>query len=83
MSEPTRCPKCGGAMVRGYITNFSLGRPIHPGVISTWVAGMPSETSGWHGGGQVAADRCIPAATFRCGGCGFLESYARPEFATE
>jgi hypothetical protein len=49
--------------------------------VSTWVEGAP-EKSFWHGA-NVPADKRVPVGTFRCSACGFLESYARPEFAAE
>jgi hypothetical protein len=30
-----------------------------------------------------SCDKCIPAGTFRCSGCGFLEWYAQPEFTAK
>jgi hypothetical protein len=76
MGEPTVCPKCGGAMTRGYVAEcgHGQGRPVHPGVESTWLEGVPGA-----GGGHAASNRGMPVVTFRCGGCGFLESYAQPE----
>jgi hypothetical protein len=77
------CPKCGGAMVRGYVTEFANGRPIHSGVAAIWVEGSPPEASFWHGGAQVPAERCVPVATLRCSACGLLESYARAELPAD
>ena len=45
-----------------------------------WAAGPPPESARaarnlWH--------ERLPIGTFRCSSCGYLESYARPEFATK
>jgi len=32
---------------------------------------------------KIPEEKCIPMGTFRCSVCGFLESYARPEFAAK
>jgi hypothetical protein len=66
------CPKCGGEMATGHVLECQLGqsRPLHPGVASTWLEGPP-EASG-------QAPLGVPVRTFRCGGCGYLESYAQP-----
>ena len=34
-------------------------------------------------GAEVPKDKCVPVGPFRCSACGFLESYARPEFAAQ
>jgi hypothetical protein len=34
----------------------------------------------YHTGGKSLV-KCVPVGTFRCSACGFLESYACPEFA--
>lgn len=75
-----RCPKCNGDMVQG----FTSGRDGPNRVVSTWVEGTP-EKVGWlfRQVGKVAPDKCIPVGIFRCSACGFLESYARPEFAAK
>jgi len=70
------CPKCQGEMVRGYVLDFT---PV--GVrVSKWNAGPPKEAS-W--AGIVDAPSQIPIGTFRCQSCGFLEAYAREEFAAK
>jgi uncharacterized protein (UPF0212 family) len=70
-----RCPKCNSEMVQGFVIDWnSAGR-----LVSNWVEGAP-EKSFWTGT-KVDIEKCIPVGTFRCPGCGFLESYAQPEFA--
>src|ERR1700729_2864647 len=69
-----KCPECGGTMVQGF--TFEIDGPRR--VVSTWVEGAP-ESSFWQGA-NVPPEKCIPVGTFRCSLCGFLKSYARPEF---
>lgn len=76
-TEANRCPKCNGEMVQGFI----CGREGPNRVVSTWAEGAP-ENGGWLFR-QVRAGKCVPVGTFRCSACGFLESYARPEFAAK
>ena len=77
-TKTTRCPKCNGEMVQGFIVDWHQGGGR---LVSNWVEGAP-EKSFWHGT-NVPAERCLPVGTFRCSACGFLESYARPEFAAK
>ena len=49
--------------------------------VSTWVEGAPQKS--WFGSAEVPKEKCVPVGTFRCSACGFLESYARPEFAAQ
>jgi hypothetical protein len=72
----TRCPKCNGEMVQGFIVDWHLG----PRLVSTWAEGPP-EKAFWTGTKSPAYEDCIPVGTFSCSGCGFLEPYAQPEFA--
>ena len=73
---PSRCPKCEGEMEQGFILDAMHGGQI----ASRWAAGAPQK-SFWTGTKAVSQDSVIPVGTFRCASCGFLESYARPEFA--
>ena len=70
-----KCSECGGGMVQGF--TFESEGPKR--MVSTWVEGAP-ESALWKSA-NVPADKCIPVGTFRCSLCGFLKSYARPEFA--
>ncbi len=75
---PETCPKCAHSMQQGFITDFG-----HSGVLpSTWVPGSP-QRSFWTGTKLPPREEWVPVAVFRCTGCGYLESYARPEFGTE
>ena len=71
MSDDITCPKCSGKMVRGFIPEFS-----HRTSVSFWVEGEPKE-SFWAAGVKIPQDKIIDIVTYRCAGCGFLESYAR------
>jgi hypothetical protein len=76
MDQALRCPKCDGRMEQGFIPDG-----IHGGQItSRWAAGVPQK-SFWTGIKSIPENAVIPVGTFRCESCGFLESYARPEFA--
>ena len=75
--EKTQCPKCNGDMVQGFI--FEIDGSIRK--VSAWVEGAPEKS--WWGGATVPKEKCVPVGTFRCSVCGFLESYARPEFAAK
>ena len=77
-AEADRCPKCNGEMVQGFVVE--IDGAVRK--VNTWVEGAPEKKSFWFGV-KVPADKCVPVGTFRCSACGFLESYARPEFAAE
>ena len=70
------CPKCQGTMVRGFIADFAdMGQNAN---VSTWVEGPPHMSLLF--GTKTPAAARVPVGTYRCSGCGYLESYARPEF---
>ena len=75
-TETSQCPKCNGEMVQGFIVDSVKGGVV----VSSWFAGAPK--SSWFGI-KAPELKAIPIGTFRCSACGFLESYARPEFAAE
>lgn len=74
---PTTCPRCGGRMEQGFIMDFAHGALL----VSQWAKGPPTK-SFWTKT-KKPKDGMLPVGTFRCSGCGFLESYARPEFAAQ
>ena len=76
-TEAIQCPKCNGVMVQGFIADFQGSKFCR---VSNWVEGAPGK-SRWFGTVLAPAEKCIPVGTFRCSVCGFLESYAHPEFA--
>ena len=68
------CPKCSAQMEQGFVMDNSYGARI----VSHWAAGAPRK-SFWQGT-KMPEEKLIPIGTFRCTACGFLESYALPEF---
>jgi hypothetical protein len=69
------CPKCQAEMAPGFIPN-QIDK-VHA-TLPVWRAGE-AQKSFWAGVTSSSETR-IPIRTFRCVKCGFLESYARPEF---
>ena len=64
------CPRCSESMESGYILDEGYGTRT----VAKWVAGEP-ERSIWRGlklRGKAPHD----VVTYRCKGCGYLESYA-------
>jgi hypothetical protein len=74
--EKLICPKCNCEMVQGSTVDWAQGGQRR---VTSWVEGTP-EKSFWHGT-SVPEEECVPVGSFRCSVCGFLESYAQPEFA--
>jgi hypothetical protein len=64
-------------MEQGFILDMTYGARL----VSQWAAGAPVK-SFWFGT-KEPEDKLIPVGTFRCASCGFLESYAREEFAAQ
>jgi len=50
-------------------------------VVSHWAAGAPLK-SFW-AGTKLPDGKLVPVGTYRCSSCGYLEQYARPEFAAK
>ena len=71
----SQCPRCRGQMEQGFGSDVTHGARI----VSQWMPGAP-EKSFWSGT-NASSDQLVPIGTFRCSACGFLESYARVEFA--
>ena len=70
MAGSKQCPKCGGSMVEGFVTDRT-----HSGVtVGSWVEGQP-EGSMWTGL-RLSGKPKTEIATWRCSRCGFLEHYA-------
>lgn len=72
MDRKLSCPKCAKPMEEG----FALDRD-RAAAVSTWVAGQP-ERNFWFGL-DIRDRKRIPIRTYRCPGCGYLESYADEE----
>ena len=76
-NSPQKCPKCGSGMEQGFVLdNIEGGR-----IVSQWAPGTPRK-SFWTGT-KLPDEDFIPIGTFRCASCGYLESYARQEFAAQ
>lgn len=75
--EIGRCPKCDGRMEQGFVLDNTYGGRL----VSQWAPGAPQK-SFWLGT-KLPDDELIPIGVFRCEQCGFLESYARNEFAAQ
>lgn len=72
MSRPViNCVKCEGFMEEGFIIERG---DSNVGMVSTWVEGAPVK-SFWSGV-KVKDKQQFYVATYRCAGCGYLESYA-------
>jgi hypothetical protein len=48
--------------------------------VMAWVSGAPRKL--WIGG-LSESEGTLPIGVFRCTNCGYLESYARPEFKAQ
>lgn len=84
MSDATlTCPKCDGEMVQGVVVNrFKIGGLLSLGY---WLQGRPIRYV-WFGTAlesPKSRKEQIPVCTYRCRSCGFLEAYARGEFAVK
>ena len=70
------CPKCKGEMEQGFVLDLGGGGQL----ISHWAKGAPRK-SFWLVTKRVPFQDQVPFGTFRCSSCGYLEAYARKEFA--
>ncbi len=70
MARSRTCPKCQSSMAEGFVIDRKEGGRA----VSSWLEGSPKKSI-WTG---VSLDGKTPIeiATWRCGSCGFLESYA-------
>lgn len=73
--RPLVCPKCRGAMVRGFLADRSHGGAVRQ---TKWVEGVPEGALlGEYLTGMRTSDRTnLRVDTYRCVECGYLESYA-------
>lgn len=62
-------------MEQGFIADNTVGGQF----VSHWVPGAPRQ-SFWTGT-KLPAEDLIPIGAYRCASCGYLEFYARGEFA--
>jgi hypothetical protein len=72
--KPLECPKCAGHMESGFMIERG-GGPRDRQV--RWVEGEPIPTL-WFAGVKIQDQEPIPVTTYRCSGCGYLESFAIP-----
>lgn len=75
MQNKSICPKCKGEMEEGFILDngdYGTQKP------SDWVEGEPHR-SFWHGGVKVSDKRRYEMRSYRCVGCGYVETYAAIE----
>jgi predicted nucleic-acid-binding Zn-ribbon protein len=70
MRGPTQCPKCQGSMSEGVIADKGDAQ----WVIASFLPGAP-KVSRWFGL-KVRKKDLVPISAWRCGRCGYLESYA-------
>jgi len=70
MARSKICPKCQGSMAEGFVIDNGYGRRD----VSTWFQGAPRRSI-W-GNIKLWGSAPLEIATWRCEGCGFLESYA-------
>ena len=71
MTRSHACPKCQGSMVTGFLLQNAHG--YH--TTAQWVAGAPVRSL-WTGL-KLGKRPKLSVETWRCGRCGFLESFAR------
>jgi Domain of unknown function (DUF6487) len=76
MTSPHQCPKCRGGMEQGFVIDNSYGERI----VSHRAAGAPRK-SFWTGTRVEKGEKMIPIGAYRCNSCGYLEAYAKAEFA--
>ncbi|MCW3846227.1 PF20097 family protein [Sphingomonas sp. LB-2] len=66
------CPRCQGSMTEGFIPDHTDSAVRK---VAIWVEGAP-EKSRWTGV-KLGKKTRYEIQTWRCGRCGFLESYAK------
>ena len=68
----SHCPKCNGSMSEGFIVDQGDYGAAH---VSTYQPGEPRKSI-WVGL-KLGGTKPMEITTYRCGRCGYLESYAR------
>jgi predicted nucleic-acid-binding Zn-ribbon protein len=77
MTHSLQCPKCQSRMEQGFVLDNTYGARV----VSQWAAGAPLK-SFW-AGTKLPEEQLVPIGTYRCVSCGYLEHYARHEFAAK
>jgi hypothetical protein len=72
-----RCPKCNGELIQGFVVDYTEGGGRF---VQHWAVGPPQKSFLM---GTKLPKGCLPVGTFRCKSCGYLESYASDEFASQ
>ncbi|MDB5344392.1 MAG: hypothetical protein JWP89_2769 [Schlesneria sp.] len=73
---PSVCPKCQGEMIQGHALDCTYGGVL----VSSWQEGPPKKAF-WGGLKIPRRHSLLPLGAYRCQTCGYLEFYAREEFA--
>jgi len=60
---------------------FVLDNTYAARVVSQWAAGAPLKN--FWGSAKLPDEDLVPIGTYRCSSCGYLELYARQEFAAK
>lgn len=66
------CPKCQGSMSEGFVPTVTTRGTR---TVSSWVEGTPKKSL-WLGL-KLGSKARLEIQTWRCGRCGYLESYAK------
>ena len=77
-TSPRQCPKCSSGMNQGFVIDNTEGGARR---VPQWAAGAPRK-SFWLGT-KLPEQELVPIGAFRCGSCGYLELYARQDFAAQ
>ena len=72
MQPVSDCPKCRGRMSEGFLLDRG---DYGSSSVATWQGGEPKKSI-WTGVKQDKSEQ-FDVSTWRCGSCGYLESYAR------
>ena len=71
MTLPTTCPKCNGRMEPGLMLDRKEGSDLQ----ARWVGGEPTPKT-FFGYISLKGREPMRVTTYRCEGCGYLESFA-------
>jgi hypothetical protein len=83
---PHVCPKCNSPMEQGFTVDMGTGDILFGKMlfgkyhVSKWAPGAPLKSLLFR---TRVPPNWLPIGTFRCVSCGYVESYARPEFASK